>query len=82
MGPALEKSDDLPLRLTGIIAAMALSETTLLGFAAALGAGLLIGIERERRNGTGPKRALAGVRTFALAALAGAGAQALEQPLR
>jgi uncharacterized membrane protein (DUF4010 family) len=60
---------------------MALSETALLGFAAALGGGLLIGIERERRKGKGPKRALAGVRTFALAALAGAGAQALAQPL-
>jgi uncharacterized membrane protein (DUF4010 family) len=60
---------------------MALSETILLGFAAALGGGLMIGIERERRKGKGPKRALAGVRTFALAALAGAGAQALEQPL-
>jgi uncharacterized membrane protein (DUF4010 family) len=60
---------------------MAFSENVLLGFAAALGGGLLIGIERERRKGKGPKRALAGVRTFALAALAGAGAQALEQPL-
>ena len=49
----------------------------LVGFAAALGGGLLIGIERERRKGTGPHRAPAGVRTFALAALAGAGAQAL-----
>lgn len=56
-------------------------ETTLLGFAAALGGGLLIGIERERRKGKGPSRAHAGVRTFALAALAGAGAKALEQPL-
>ena len=60
---------------------MALSETALLGFTAALGSGLLIGIERERRKGKGPKRALAGVRTFALAALAGAGAQLLQQPL-
>jgi len=47
----------------------------------ALGCGLLIGIERERRKGSGPTRALAGVRTFALASLAGAMAQALGQPL-
>ncbi len=60
---------------------MGLSESTLLGFAAALGGGLLIGIERERRKGKGPGRELAGVRTFALAALAGAGAKALDQPL-
>ncbi len=39
---------------------------------AALGCGLLIGIERERRKGTGPGRALAGVRSFALACVAGA----------
>ncbi len=56
-------------------------ENTVVGFAAALGAGLLIGIERERRKGTGRGRAPAGVRTFALAALAGAGAAALSQPL-
>ncbi len=54
---------------------------TLAGFAAALGAGLLIGIERERRKRSGSGRAPAGVRTFALAALAGAGASALSQPL-
>ena len=52
-----------------------ITEGALLGLAAALGGGLLIGIERERRKGTGPHRALAGVRTFTLAALAGAGAQ-------
>lgn len=52
-----------------------MTESTLLGLAAALGSGLLIGIERERRKGTGPHRRLAGVRTFSLAALAGAGAQ-------
>jgi uncharacterized membrane protein (DUF4010 family) len=39
--------------------------------AISLGIGLLIGAERERRKGTGPKRAVAGIRTFALAALAG-----------
>jgi len=57
------------------------SGSMLVGFAAALGGGLLIGIERERRKGAGPHRAPAGVRTFALAALAGAGAQALTQPI-
>ncbi len=57
------------------------AESILLGFAVALGGGLLIGIERERRKGTGPHRAPAGVRTFTLAALAGAGAQALAQPI-
>jgi uncharacterized membrane protein (DUF4010 family) len=58
-----------------------MSEGTLLGLGVALGCGLLIGIERERRKGSGPTRALAGVRTFTLAALAGALAQALAQPL-
>ena len=60
---------------------MIVTESVLLGFAAALGGGLLIGIERERRKGTGPHRALGGVRTFTLAALAGAGAQAVAQPI-
>lgn len=50
------------------------------GLLVALGAGLLIGIERERRKGEGPNRALAGVRTFTLAAFSGALAQLLEQP--
>jgi hypothetical protein len=43
-----------------------------LSFAVALGAGLLIGTERERRKGEGPERAAAGLRTFTLASLAGA----------
>lgn len=37
----------------------------------ALGIGLLLGLERERRKGQGPARAPAGLRTFALAALMG-----------
>jgi uncharacterized membrane protein (DUF4010 family) len=57
------------------------STTLLTGLALALGCGLLIGIERERRKGTGPQRQFAGVRTFALVALLGAAAQALAQPL-
>lgn len=39
--------------------------------AIALAIGLLLGIERERRKGTGPGRAPAGIRTFALVALLG-----------
>lgn len=42
------------------------------GLAVALGVGLLIGIERERRKGDGAGRGSAGLRTFALVALAGA----------
>ena len=56
-------------------------QTHWVALAVALGCGLLIGIERERRKGSGAARSLAGVRTFALAALAGAMAQTLEQPL-
>lgn len=41
-------------------------------WAVALGIGLLIGIERERRKGEGAKRAAAGLRTFAIASLLGA----------
>lgn len=47
-------------------------------FAVALGAGLLIGIERERRKGEGDSRAAAGVRTFTLVALLGALAGVLD----
>jgi uncharacterized membrane protein (DUF4010 family) len=38
---------------------------------AALGIGLLLGVERERRKGRGPGRGPAGIRTFALVALLG-----------
>jgi len=47
----------------------------LLGIAVALGCGLLIGLERERRKGEGSNRAAAGIRTFTITALAGAIAQ-------
>jgi uncharacterized membrane protein (DUF4010 family) len=50
------------------------------GLLVALGAGLLIGIERERRKGSGPGRSLAGARTFTLAAVTGALSQLLQQP--
>jgi len=56
---------------------MELSDDTLLSFAIALGIGLLIGIDRERQKGEGPARAAAGVRTFALTALVGAAAGAI-----
>ncbi len=42
--------------------------------AVALGCGLLVGIERERRKGSGPTRSFAGLRTFAVASVAGAAA--------
>lgn len=61
--------------------AIDLAADNLTGFLVALGAGLLIGIERERRKGSGPQRALAGVRTFTLAAFSGALTQSLGQPL-
>jgi hypothetical protein len=46
-------------------------------FAAALGIGLLIGAERERRKGEGPSRSPAGIRTFMIASLSGAVSWAL-----
>jgi len=45
---------------------------TLMQLAVALGIGMLIGVERERSKGSGPQRQVAGLRTFALTALAGA----------
>lgn len=44
----------------------------LLNLAVALGIGLLIGAERERRKGSGPSRSPAGLRTFTVTSLAGA----------
>jgi uncharacterized membrane protein (DUF4010 family) len=46
--------------------------TELISIAVACGVGLLIGIERERRKGSGPQRGAAGVRTFLIVALVGA----------
>jgi uncharacterized membrane protein (DUF4010 family) len=48
-----------------------------IGLAVALGVGLLVGVERERRKGRGPQREAAGLRTFALVTVAGALAQSL-----
>src|SRR3989344_2759600 len=49
--------------------------------ASAAGCGLLMGIERERRKGAGPDRALAGVRSFTLASLGGAAAALTAGPV-
>jgi uncharacterized membrane protein (DUF4010 family) len=57
----------------------AFNADTLTSLALALGLGLLIGIERERSKGSGPTRRFAGIRTFALACLTGAGVQLLGQ---
>lgn len=43
-----------------------------IGLMVALGCGLLVGIERERRKGHGPARGAAGMRTFTLVTVAGA----------
>ncbi len=51
-----------------------------IGVVVALGIGLLVGLERERRKGEGADRAAAGLRTFAVAGLLGALASAAEQP--
>lgn len=56
------------------------SAETVLGLAAALGSGLLIGLERERHKRRGPHREPAGLRTFTLAALAGGLSHALDVP--
>lgn len=56
-------------------------EQYILATAVALGAGLLIGAERERSKLGGPEREIAGVRTFALASLLGAFGAMLGHPL-
>ncbi len=50
----------------------ALSDLSWIKLAVALGIGLLIGLERERRKGDGVSRGPAGIRTFALVSLLGA----------
>jgi uncharacterized membrane protein (DUF4010 family) len=47
-------------------------DTGWINLGVALAIGFLIGIERERSKGTGPQRAVAGLRTFTLISLAGA----------
>ncbi len=56
---------------------MELPSTLFAGLASALGLGMLIGLDRERRKGADHPRAAAGVRTHALLALAGAVAMLL-----
>ncbi|MGN6237715.1 MgtC/SapB family protein [Dyella sp.] len=48
------------------------------GFAVALGIGLLMGAERERRKGTDAQQTVAGIRTFSVVALFGAICAALD----
>ena len=47
-------------------------QETFIGLGVALGIGFLIGVDRERRKGSGAARGAAGVRTFVLVALLGA----------
>ena len=49
-----------------------ITEPVIINFVVALGIGLLIGVERERRKGEGPVRSPAGIRTFAVTSLVGA----------
>lgn len=51
-----------------------------MGLLVALGGGLLVGLERERRKGQGPRREAAGLRSFALVSVAGALAHGLAVP--
>ena len=51
---------------------MTLSGQPILAYALALGIGLLIGAERERRKGVGAARAPMAIRTFASVSLLGA----------
>jgi uncharacterized membrane protein (DUF4010 family) len=51
---------------------MSYSGQPILAYGLALGIGLLIGAERERRKGVGPARAPMGIRTFASVSLLGA----------
>ncbi|MFO0124060.1 MAG: DUF4010 domain-containing protein [Inhella sp.] len=59
---------------------MTLEGLPLVGLAVALGCGLLVGLERERRKGEGPDRDVAGLRTFTVAAMAGVLAAWLAEP--
>lgn len=54
--------------------------TAATALAVALGCGLLVGVERERRKGSGPARGFAGLRSFALASVMGAAAALTGMP--
>jgi len=56
-------------------------EQWLAGIGTALGVGLLIGVERESRNGTDDGPQVAGVRTFTLISLSGAMAAIIGMPM-
>ncbi|WP_457421044.1 MgtC/SapB family protein [Roseateles sp. P5_E7] len=66
--------------MEGLGQAFGVSADVIVGLAAALGSGLLIGLERERHKKRGPHREPAGLRTFTLTALGGALCQALQAP--
>lgn len=51
---------------------MPVTDPAILDYVIALGIGLLIGAERERRKGSGPTRSPTGIRTFAAVSLLGA----------
>lgn len=60
--------------MSAVMSGIALSSDALAALAAALGCGLLVGLDRERRKLRGPRRPLAGLRTFALTSVSGAAA--------
>ena len=66
--------------MSGLGQAFGVPDGLIVGLAAALGSGLLVGLERERHKHRGPGREPAGLRTFTLASLGGALAQALQLP--
>lgn len=66
--------------MAGLGPAFGVSNELLTGLTAALGSGLLIGLERERHRQRGVHREPGGLRTFTLAAVGGALAQALALP--
>lgn len=66
--------------MSGLSTAFGVSGELITGLAAALGSGLLIGLERERHKRRGQHREPAGLRTFTLASMSGALAQALNVP--
>ncbi|MES2129267.1 MAG: DUF4010 domain-containing protein [Pseudomonadota bacterium] len=60
---------------------MSIDTANLIGIGVASASGLLIGIERERRKGSGPNRHFVGLRSFTLVAVMGALAQTLAMAL-
>lgn len=66
--------------MSGLASAFGVADELVMGLLAALGSGLLIGLERERHKRSGQHREPAGLRTFTLASMSGALAQALNVP--